>query len=94
MKWMREGKCFWQWWAPEAQGLSSSCFIKVTVVNVTPYYYGEDEDESQQWVYPFVYLETKVDMAITNTIIPEGEVNFKPSEMANVFKTAVRNLTN
>lgn len=94
LKWMREGKCFWQWWDPEAQGLDSSIFKKVTIKSATPYYYGEDRDASQQRVYPFVYLETSVDMTITNTIIPEGTVTFKLSEMTNVFKTYVRNITN
>jgi len=94
LKWMREGKCFWQWWAPDAQGMDSSVFKKVTIKSATPFYYGADRDESQDWVYPFVYLETAVDMTITNTIIPPGEVNFKLSEITNVFKTYVRNITN
>lgn len=94
MKSIREEKCFWQLWSPDAEALGTSIFKKMTIKSVTPYYYGGDKKDSQNWVYPFAYIEASVDMAVTNTIIPEGEVNFKPSEMSSVFKTVVRNITN
>lgn len=86
MKWMREGKCFWQPWHPDAQHLDSSCFTKVTVHKVTLYYYGNEQDEQQDWVCPFAHLETTVEMNVTTGVIPEGEVRVKPADFTNIFK--------
>ena len=94
IQWMREGKAFWQWWSPEAQAYNSSVFKRVTVKRVTPYYYEEDREKPQEVVYPFAYLETAVDMTITNTIVPPGEVRFNIPDITNVFKLVVQNITN
>jgi len=81
-KMMREGKCFAQRVPPDYNNfLDSASVRKVVVRKMTIYYYAEDKDVSQDWVYPFAYLETSVDIARTNFVVmsaPGKSISFDP----------------
>ena len=66
IKFMQEGKCAWQIPSYEWQHLNPSWMKKVTITGATPLYYGEGDNVTQRFVYPFALLQTTMDLCVTN----------------------------
>jgi hypothetical protein len=64
MQRLRDGKCVWN-----PYGLAEPAWIKkIIITKATPYYYGKDPTETQNYVYPFADLTTTLEMVRTNII--------------------------
>jgi len=96
VKRMRGGECFAQVYGETELRLPDiGGFKRVTIIKATPYYYGEWMDKEQKWVYPFLYLETKVDMTEKGSVISMPPVGGSESAPANPqVRWVEKNLTN
>jgi hypothetical protein len=81
IKWLREGRGVQAFSSvvESSDHVNLASVKKVTITQVTPYYFGQSEDISQRRIYPFAKLETIVDTGRTNVpvvvycpIIDEG----------------------
>jgi hypothetical protein len=91
---IRDGKSFTQVFGSPLRFPRPGSIKRLSIVRISPYYFGENPEDSQDTVEPFAYLETKADLLETNTVILPGETRLAASELTNSLHTVVQGLTN
>jgi hypothetical protein len=66
LKWIRDGKTSWD---VATEDLDWPSVKKMTINEITPYYFGQNHDTLQDSVYPFATLKTTVETGQTNRTI-------------------------